>query len=269
MGELKGSYRYTAAFQRVGALYDESILLLKQFAHNRDWEIIKRKVYQENLLRKNSSTWISNILNAVKSRFFVATEPLPNGEQLSRFIACDVPRSCKIQVLYQYICHSDPLINRLITGLIAPLLFKYGTYRLTKQMYFDFLSKEKESHPELSKWSPSVYGKWQRNFFAFLRFSGIMEKSPSTKISKPIVRVESFAFFLYGLLDRKYSGLEVLKNPLWKRYFMKQEDIDYLLSLTQEKGWIEYHRIGNIVELSPAYRCLEEWLNGALGQREV
>jgi hypothetical protein len=92
-----------------------------------------------------------------------------------------------------------------------------------------------------------------------------MKKAPSVEIRKPVVRVEPFTFFLYGLMDGGISGLEVVNHALWKRYFMNEEDVEHALSLAQERGWIEYRRLGSIVELTTRFRSLEEWLDGALG----
>jgi hypothetical protein len=132
-------------------------------------------------------------------------------------------------------------------------------------MYLEFMDKEAKSHPELRSWSSVVYTTWHRKFFAFLRHSGIMEKAPSVEIRKPVVRVEPFTFFLYGLMDGGISGLEVVNHALWKRYFMNEEDVEHALSSAQERGWIEYRRLGSIVELTTRFRSLEEWLDGALG----
>jgi len=259
------SSKYVAAFQRVGVIYEESIILLGEYARHGDWKVIKEKAIKENLLKKGSSVWIENILRAVKHRFFADTEPLPSGRQVSKFILCDIPKSSKMQVLYQYVCQSDPLVDRLITGLVEPILARYGTSRLTKQMYFEFLDGEARNHLELKSWSSVVYSTWQRKFFVFLRRSGIMEKAPSVEIRKPVVRVEPFAFFLYGLIDKGISGLEAIKSPLWKRYFMTKDDVENAISSAQERGWIEYRRLGGIVELTTRFRSLEDWLDGALG----
>lgn len=257
--------KYTAALQRVGAIYEESMLLLSMYARDGDWKVVKEKVLRENLLKKGSSRWTDNILRAVKHRFFVDHTPLPGGRQISKFVLNDLPKSSKIQTLYQYVCHSDPLVDRAITGLVQPLLMKYGVSRLTKQMYLAFMDEEAKDHSELRSWSSVVYTTWHRKFFAFLRHSGIMEKAPSVEIRKPLVRVEPFTFFLYGLIDRGISGLEVVNSPLWKRYFMNEEDVEHVLSSAQERGWIEYRRMGSIVELTTRFRSLEEWLDGALG----
>jgi len=259
--------KYTAALQRVGAVYEESMILLSEYARSGNWKVAKEKVIRENLLKKGSSRWTENILRAVRRRFFADNGPLPSGRQVSKFILCDLPKSSKVQVLYQYVCNSDALVDRAVNGLVGPALMQYGALKLTKHMYLAFMEKEAKSHPELRSWSSVVYNTWHRKFFAFLRHSGIMEKAPSLEIRKPLIRVEPFTFFLYGLIDNGISGLEAIKSPLWRRYFMNEDDVENAISSAQERGWIEYHRLGSIVELTKRFRSLEDWLDGALGYR--
>jgi hypothetical protein len=54
--------KYTAALQRVGAVYEESLILLSMYARDGDWRIVKEKAIRENLLKKGSSRWTENIL---------------------------------------------------------------------------------------------------------------------------------------------------------------------------------------------------------------
>jgi len=244
-----GEQKYLAAFQRVGAIYEETITLLKQFALDGDWSIVKEKVFRENLLKKSSTAWIKDILGAVERRFLPEKELLPSSMEISEFVYSNVSKSSKIQALYQYVCSSEPLVNRLITGLVGPILLQYGTSKLTKNAYYEFIAKESESHPELLTWSPSVSGKWQRNFFAFLRASGIMERKISLKIRRPVIRIETLTFFLLGLLQSGLAPIEVMKHPLWDLYFLSETDIDRLLVEAQGRGWIYYSRAGDIVEL--------------------
>jgi hypothetical protein len=61
---LTSTNKYTAALQRVGAAYEESMILLSEYARSGDWLVAKEKVLRENLLKKGSSMWTENILRA-------------------------------------------------------------------------------------------------------------------------------------------------------------------------------------------------------------
>jgi len=264
--ELREHSKYAANFQRVGGAYDETLTLLKEFYRMGSWEAVKSAVFEENLLQKNSRHWMIDILRAIRRRYRDGRPPLPNGRLISKFVVKPVPRQSKIQALFQYLCHSDPLIDGLITGLIAPQLRNIMNFRLTKALYNDFLDKEAEVHPELASWRPSVRGKWQRSFFAFLRSSHIMERAPSVEVRKPIVRLEAFMFILHGMLDSGLSVTECLRSRLWDRYFLDSEGVEDMLGEGQRRGWLQFRRLGSIVELKTSYSSLEGWLDGALGR---
>jgi len=149
----------------------------------------------------------------------------------------------------------------LVVGLIWPNLRKYDSFRLTKTLFRDFFSKEAESHSELQEWADYTKEKWRRDFYAFLRSSGLMEKNPSVLVKKFVIRPETFAYFLYGLIEEGFSPSEIFDSNLWKRYFLKYEEIEEKLSECQVRGWLQYRSMGTISELIPRFGSLEEWID--------
>ena len=75
----------------------------------------------------------------------------------------------------------------------------YFQFRLTREMYFDHLVDVSKDHPEVAGWAEYTNKKLQRDFFAFLRQSGLMEEAPGLTVSRFILRPEVFGFFSYGL----------------------------------------------------------------------
>ncbi len=124
------------------------------------------------------------------------------------------------------------------------------------------MKQETEVHPELSSWSPIVSAVWRRKFYAFLRSTGLMDANPSVEVRRPILRPESFAFLLFGLLDDNLSFTDVVNNRVWERFFMREHDWDEMLSICQVRGWLRYSRLGGIWELTRHEKSLEEWIDG-------
>lgn len=201
------------------------------------------------------------MLEHTKKRYLDEHPPLPNGRAISRFTSVNVPKQAKIQVLYQYICETYPLVDRLIRALVKPNLLKYGVFRLTKDIYRDFLKKEAISHPEINKWAEYTKRRYERAFYTFLRYTGLMENHPSVLVRKFVLRPEAFAFFLFGLIDNGFSPSEILKSHLWDRYFLTRNDVERMLSECQVRGWIQYRSLASIVELVPKFGSVEEWMN--------
>lgn len=259
------SSQYIANLQRTGLLYEEYLILLKKFWRTRSWEAVEKMVWEENLLKKHSESWISDILRSFKHRFLAEVGALPPVECLAFYISQDIPRQSKIQVLYQYICNADRLVDRLIRGYLLPRLIEVESFYLIKELFNNFLASEGKSHPELMSWSEEVKAKWGRSFYRLLRVAGIMENAPSILIRKPIVRLEAFTFLFYGLLDKGLSITECLKNVIWERFFYSGSGIEELLGIAQQRGWLSYKKSGRFVDLESAYESLEEWINDSLG----
>jgi len=256
---------YKADLQRVGSLLNESLKVLTEYAKLKDWKKTKEIILSKNLLNKRSTQTLQGILAAIRKRFLSEYDFLPNPHLLARVVSEALPRSVKIQILYPYICESDPLIKALILNVVAKKMETVPSSTLTKLDILEFLESEQEKHPELKKWSDYLKKRWTRGFLAFLRDLNMMEKAPSYKLLKPLLRTEAFTFFMMGLLDRKLSPIEALRNDLWKLYFLKDFEIEQLLIDAQARGWFYFFKAGDIIELKPRYPSLERWLDECLG----
>ena len=259
---------YNTTFKHVGAAYDETLVLLEEYYKRGSWSEVVRASYEENILKKRSSKWIEMLLRNVKRRYFKDHPPLPRVELLSRFVHVVNSNQIRIQAFYQYICEAHPLVDRLVVGLVGNNLLRYGSFRLTKNVFREFLSKEAEIHPELKNWAEYTKEKWRRDFYAFLRSSGLMEKHPSVLVKKFVIKPETFAFFIYGLIDEGFSPSEIFRSRLWKRYYLTEGEIEEKLSECQVRGWLNFRSMGRIFELNPKFNSLEEWL-GFLEYRKI
>ncbi len=255
--------RYTTGFKHVGAAYDEALVLFQQFYERGSWSEVAKAAYDENFLKKKSSRWIKVLLRYTRRRYFEDHSPLPKAELLSKFLHEVDSRQARIQTLYQYICESHPLVDRLVVSLVGSNFREFNTFRLTKTIFRDFFAEEAEDHPELDEWAEYTREKWRRDFYSFLRSTGLMEKHPSVVVRKFILRPEAFAFFLYGLIDEGLAPSEIFDNHLWKRYLLAYAEIEEELSECQVRGWVQFRSMGGISELIPKYGSLEAWI-GAL-----
>lgn len=252
--------KYVTSFKNVGASYDESLLLLNEL-NKRSWNEIEAATHEENLLKKRSSKWIEMLLRTAWRRYFESHAPLPEVKDLTRFLLKINSRQAKIQTLFQYICASHPLVDHCVIDLVGVNLKQYGTFRLTKTIFRDFFSEEAKVHSELEAWADYTKDKWRRDFFAFLRSSSLMESHPNVFVKNFVIKPETFAFFLYGLLENRIITSELFNAKIWKRYFLTYEDIEEKLSECQVRGWLKYRSRGGIHELIPKFKNLEMWIN--------
>lgn len=262
MERTEVSSTYKANLHRVGSLLNESITVLSEYANIKDWEMTKREIASRNLLMKKSSKTLDGVLLAIHRRFLVKQNGLPDPEVLADVISKDLPLKAKAQILYPYVCESDALVKDAVLELVAPKINGYDPH-LTREEVIDFLNARSTSHPELLQWSEYLKVNWAKHFFSLLRDFGFMEKAPSHTLMKPLVRVESFTFFLLGLLDST-SATDAIKNEIWDLYLMNQNDVEYMLLEAQTQGWVYYLKAGDVIELTERY-TIGEWIDDCLG----
>jgi len=243
-----------------GAIYDESILLLKEL-NNTNWGSVKESVYRENLLKKKSTSWIEHVLQAFNNRYLKNKPSLPPVKYLSRYVSIFNSKQAIIPVLFQYICATYPLIDRLVTGLVGEAIAEYPVFRLTDSIYDEFWKNESERHPEMKRWSDRTQSKLREDYKTFLRVSGLMEKAPSITVKKAFITPEMFSFHLYHLIRRDLNYSTIFHNKIWQRYFLSSGEVKDLLVQCQVRGWLDYRGMGEIIELIPKFKSLDEWLN--------
>jgi len=255
---------YKADLQHAGTAIPESIVILSEYLKHQDWNQLRVSVLRRNLLKKRSSVTASNFLRASRRRFFVDHARLPSADSVAYAMVADMPYIAKAQILYPYVCKADALVEQMILRLVKPRLEESFSSELTKKDVLNFLREESSSHPELQSWADSLTMRWTRGFLALLRDFGIMERAPSNRLSRPVVRVEAFTFFLLGLLQSGFSTVKVINSPLWDLYFLKSPEIERLLVEAQAGGWIYYSKAGDVVELKPQYTSIGEWFKSGL-----
>jgi len=261
-------FKYRTGLEAVGAIVPETIIVLSEYASQKDWDQVKHAVVKENLLMKRSSKRIRKILKAVKGRFLRNPSTLPSAVQLARTMAADIPVTSKVQMLYPYHCRSDSLVEQSILRLVGPRLTSSSLRELTPRDVHSFLVAERRAHPELRQWSDYLRRRWSRGFLSFLRDYGLMEPAPSNLLIKPSIRIEPYAFFLLNLLWRGATVESVLNDDLWQLFMLTEGDQENLLAKAQAAGWLHYLRAGEIVELSSTHDSFEEWLD-ELGRRKI
>lgn len=252
--------KYTTSFKSIGTVYDESLILMGSL-QDHDWDFVRAKAFEHNLLKKKSSRWIDMLCSYFERRYLKYLPLLPNPNHLIKFINANSIRSSRTQTLYQYICEAHPFIDSLILEFVAPNFNDYFRFRLTKEMYFDHLVDVSKDHPEVAGWAEYTNKKLQRDFFAFLRQSGLMEEAPGITVSRFVLRPEVFGFFSYGLLENNVVGKDFFDSKIWKRFFLTQSMIEDFLTQAQVRGWLSFQISGGISEIVPVHDSLEDWIN--------
>jgi hypothetical protein len=255
---------YKANLQRVGSATNEMITLLHTYHETGNWDSVREKALQENLLRKGSSHTIIFILREAKRRFFNSNLGLPKPEEVASFLEKDIPKNAKTQLIFIFLCESDPLVKQVILSLVSPRVL-LSNPKITREDVVAFLEQEAISRPELGAWTETLKQRWASGFLATLRDFGLMEAPPNQKLMIPSVRIEIFVFFTQWMIDSGLSGLRIINHPLWRLLLLSLPKTEQLLIESQRRGWISYSRAGDILEIRSHFSSLRDWLNHGLG----
>lgn len=251
---------YKANLQRCGALITETLTLIEEYDKINNWEDLKQKVITKNILNKKSSTTINGILQCIKKRY-KDIDGLPNLKELSHFISSDIPEKSKIQVLFPYMCKTDPLIEQYIIKMIFPHFELLNRPKIKKETFLEFLTEEMKTHPELEKWSDYLQKRWIRGLISVLRNFNLMSTAPNFELTKPNLRIETFTFFCLWLLFSGKSGIELIQNGIYQYFLLSNSEIEILLEESQRKGWLSYTHSGDIISITTEFESLEDWID--------
>jgi hypothetical protein len=221
---------YKANLQRTGALVDETIALLHEYARLGEWAPVRQAALHTNLLGKGATKTVSELLFVVQRRLLTARPGFPSIDCLASAIAGDWPETAKAQVLLPYTCAEDALVDAAVRKLVAERLDSNGLPEFTPDRFTAFLDEKAETHPEVGRWSETVHSRWLSSFRSLLRAYGFMERHPSLRLTRPVVRVEAFAFHAIGLKEAGVPTVDLLVHPRWELYALRERDKEMLLT---------------------------------------
>jgi len=253
--------RFSSGFCAVGPAYDESLLLLEDYNTSKNWARTKQRILHDNVLMKSSEKYRQTLLIYLRKRYFEPTRVLPSTGHLADLIASNVSRAVKTQILYQYTCASDPLIDNLVCEFVAPNIAQYGPFVLSHHSFDEYLSNLARTHPEVKKWSTRTRSRIREEFYRLLRASGVMNEAPDQVVQRFLLRDESFAFLVYGHMMKNNSPRDLITDSLFRRFFLTEIEIEGKLAECEVRGWLQYRNVGGIIELKLRYSNLEDWID--------
>jgi len=241
-----------------GISIQEMFKLLQLYSEVRDYVKLRKIVFRENYLGKNSDIRIENILRAFKKRFLMNSE-LPPAEVLGRIMKSNISDVGKKQILLPYYIYSDNLLRLAYLELVVASFKLERSLTLGHADVLDFLKEVGKRYTNVKKWSKYLKRKWATRFLTFLRSFGILEKFPNNRLKKIHVRPSTFALFTLWFISNGQSFQSILSHDIWKMYLLDRDEVLELAHTASRKGWWLIEISGDIVSFQPSY-TLEEWL---------
>lgn len=257
--------RFQAHLQRGGIGLEEMKRLLLAYAECSNYQEVKRKAIEENLLGKASEKIVVDMLYAFRRRFLL-NQNLPPAKLVAQVLKTSLPEAAKLQVLFPYFVMTDPLVENCYRNLVLPKSHNSSPI-LTSKDVVAYLEKLSDRHPELAKWSGKLKQRWAVGFLTLLRRFGLMENHPKKNLKKMWLLPEPFAFFLLWFWQKEGSFRAAIDKPIWELVQLDERGKEMLLAEGQLKGWWTYQRFGVIVDFQPSFANLEGLVHSWAGPK--
>jgi len=238
---------------RTGSIFRETAIVLAELSNSNSWEKTRKSFLDNRILQKGSRKTEIGILDEIKRRYIQAPEWLPTPTQLGQFLSRSISERAKNQSLLVYTYHADYIIQNIFKETLIPNLA--NSFILRNSVVVELLNRLKDLTD--AHWSNSTLKKWTVKFKTMLRETGFLKDN---LLTKPYIREETFAFFLFWLFGSNRSIRKSLKHKALIPLCLTDEDKTYLLKKGNEKGWWYYTKGAGVVEFIARFKNLEEWI---------
>jgi hypothetical protein len=258
---------FHARLTEAGLAVEDSSLLCREYAQTGDWQEVRRRALEENLLSKGSQARISKLLRVVERRVIQAGPPLSCPPLLARFLASRAPGAAKAQLLFVLAVREDAALAEAYGTLVVPALTGSARRAPTKPDIFGFLEQATRSRPEVVRWTQPTRLRWAEGFRLVLREVGMMRGSSRNHeaVQPPVVREETVCFLCHAVADRGVSGWPILRHDVLRLLLPTEGEAIRAARTLQDRGWWTFAQNGALVEFRRHHTSLEDWINNVLG----
>lgn len=248
---------YTSKIIKAGALLADTRTLLAHWDVARSAADNLQQVRQDNVFAKASRSRVEDILTIFRQRYL-------GEEDVTRALVTLVrerfPTSSLDRIFYFHSAKSDPLLQDVVTEVLAPLKAE-GITDVTVEDLEAALAKWVEAGKAAGKWSEPTMRRIAQGLMSTLRDFGVLEGVVNKRIAPVLLPAESFAYIMFYLKQRQPSGAKLLELPDWKLFFLSPESVERFLFEAHQKELLEYHAAGTVTRLTFPTNTLEEYAN--------
>jgi hypothetical protein len=169
--------RFSMAFTTAGLLYRQSVTVAELFRKLKNWDLVRDKVYAENILQTRKHSTAKKIFREIASRLKHLTD-----SQLT--LLTDGERHEQIQILWLAVTKRYRFIHDFAVEVMNE---KYHRHDLTLNSndYDIFFHRKEEWHPELQRLAPETRAKARQRVFNMMRDAELL--TPRNTVSPALM----------------------------------------------------------------------------------
>lgn len=160
--------KYNFSFTAGGLLYLESVKIAELYIHEQNWDVVRRKVLETNLLQTRTFSTSERVCREICLRLELLSE-----DELGLLI--DGTRQEQLNMLWIAICRKHRFVHDLAVGVIREK-YLHLDIELRQEDYDAFFNAKADWHPELEELSDSTRSKIRQVIFRMLREADVLTK---------------------------------------------------------------------------------------------
>lgn len=168
-GQMNNSDKYILSFTAGGLLHLESVKVAGLYLREPNWDMVSRKILENNVLQTRTSTTSKRISREICLRL-----KLLNKDELELLV--NGARQERLNILWIAICRRHAFLYDFAVGVIREK-YLHLDIEVHQEDYDAFFNAKTDWHPELERISDSTRNKIRQVVFKMLRETEILTKN--------------------------------------------------------------------------------------------
>jgi hypothetical protein len=238
---------YSARNSSKGALIEEAARIFAALETGASIAEVRDLVLHGTLLSQRSSQNRKQIWKSVSQRYLVQDEPwlIREAELQSQ----QGPHNSEfVSLLYLLYALRDRLTFDFVTSVLWSKIAN-SKQVVSRNDVLDLLAAATPSQPQIERWSESTRVKLAGSVLTALRDFGLLEGKQKKVLIQPTLPTSTAQTLLRILMREGCRGRQVLENPTWRLFLLKEADVAQLLARLAQDGVIRFEKAGTTVVL--------------------
>lgn len=243
---------FTVNIQKGGALLPDTRRLVETWDLNETADANLERIAEGNLLGKPTRRRLDDVL----LRLLVPRFVQPGPQVIAGLKQLLGDQRAFPEAAYYETSRDERLLAAFAEGPCFTW-YEAGRSRMSIEDTTAWLS-EQAVEGVLPEWSPTVRTKVGRGLLAALRDFGVLEGATIKRITPPHLSSKGFAYVAFRLHEQGASSSSVAASSVWRRWLLRQDQVDDLLHDAARAGLLSYGSAGTAVRIDWHVTSVEE-----------
>lgn len=240
-----------------GAYIEETKTILRAYADCQSYDELKRKVVEENLLKKDTDYYRKNVLREVRRRYIPDTDTYTETPLIT--LVAEESRDDIVEWCMYYEFAQDPFIEFVTKEFLYPE-YEHGTLTVRSEALTKFLEAEKDAYPGLSEKTEGTIAEAATKYLSAMKNFGLLEGRQEKEFAVAYVPDEAITYVTYRLFEFGATGTTAIKHDDWELFMLSPDDVRRRMRDISPR-YVTYEKRGSTERLTPEFDSITEVIN--------